>query len=263
MASGNMATAHFDGRHIHYANRLTVYIDDVKKCSYDGGSTCSVKVTPGNHIIKILVYNDASEEAYWLGPFPAFFEAGEEYDLAPGKSGYAENRKHETEFHDTYGSTGSGTETGGGCGCLVLIIIAAVVLISGISSSIRGFLPSPSKDTNQTQVTGPAETPSDEMPDDLDDEQSGFIFPNSDTELIEQQEIEGLSDSDLTYAINEIYARHGYIFRSDELRGYYEQFSWYTGEIPANEFSVDIFNQIEQQNWNLLVNERNSRKASG
>ena len=91
----------------------------------------------------------------------------------------------------------------------------------------------------------------------------GFIFPNSDSELIEQWEAENLSDSDLTYAINEIYARHGYIFKSAELREYYEQLSWYTGEIPASEFSVDCFNQIEQQNWNLLVKERNSRRASG
>lgn len=86
MASNSMATAHFDGRHLHSANNLTVYIDDVKTCSFDGGRTCSVKVTPGNHVIRILVYNDASEEAYWLGPFFADFKEGMEYDLSPGKS---------------------------------------------------------------------------------------------------------------------------------------------------------------------------------
>lgn len=89
----------------------------------------------------------------------------------------------------------------------------------------------------------------------------GFIFPDSDTQLIEQGAIEELSDSNLIYAINEIYARHGYIFRSSELRGHYEQFSWYEGRVPADEFSTDTFNQIELQNWNLLVNERDRRKS--
>lgn len=110
------------------------------------------------------------------------------------------------------------------------------------------------------------EPPPEETADSPDDEglyqNSGFVFPNSGTELILQQELESLSSSDLTYAINEIYARHGYIFRSNELREYYEQFSWYVGEIPADEFSVDCFNQIERQNWNLLVNERNLRKSA-
>lgn len=96
-----------------------------------------------------------------------------------------------------------------------------------------------------------------------DNPYSGFLFPNSDTERIDQQEIEVLSDSDLTSAINEIYARHGYLFRNSEVRQYYEQFDWYLGEIPADEFSVDCFNQIEQENCNMLVNERNRRKASG
>lgn len=83
--SGNMAIAHFDGRHLDSANRLTIYIDDDEKGSFDGGRTRSVEVTPGNHIIRFLVYNDSSEEAYWLGPFSRDFEAGKEYDIAPGK----------------------------------------------------------------------------------------------------------------------------------------------------------------------------------
>lgn len=80
-----MSTAHFDGRHLHSANNLTVYIDGDKLCSFDGGRTRSVEVPAGNHEIRYLVYNDASEETYWLGPFSAHFEAGVEYDITPGK----------------------------------------------------------------------------------------------------------------------------------------------------------------------------------
>lgn len=278
MASGNMATAHFDGRHVHSANNLTVYIDDENKGSYDGGSSCSIKVTPGDHIIRILVYNDASEEAYWLGPFPAHFEAGMEYDLAPGCSGYEEAPAPREEPHSTSNSYGNashsydstprshdsaGTGAGRHSGCLIPLLVVAV-LIFGIILIILCFdAVRPSLSTGRPapmEVTDTAETPPEDTPD--PDPSAGYIFPHSDTGLIGQWELDALSDSDLTYAINEIYARHGYIFRSDELRGYYEQFSWYTGEIPAGEFSVDCFNQIEQQNWNLLVKERDRRRAS-
>jgi len=79
-----MATAHFDGTGLSDANKLTVYIDDEKVCSYDGGSTRSVPVAPGDHVIRVMVYNDASESAYWLGPFSSFFEEGMEYDISYG-----------------------------------------------------------------------------------------------------------------------------------------------------------------------------------
>lgn len=121
-------------------------------------------------------------------------------------------------------------------------------------------LPSSSVETNHSAVTVPASAPYDEIPAEPDD---GFIFPNSDTELLDQRDVRRLSDSDLRYAINEIYARHGYIFHKNELNEYFGQFDWYTPEIPADEFSAgDCFNQIEKQNWNLLVNERNSRPAA-
>lgn len=156
---------------------------------------------------------------------------------------------------------GQGRSSGGGGLAAVLVILLAVVVLGGVllfTSSMRGVMKPVSIDAVESAETPPEET---QEPEPLYQD-SGFVFPSSDTALIPQAEVEALSDGDLTYAINEIYARHGYIFRSDELRGYYEQFSWYAGEIPAGEFSVDCFNQTEQQNWNLLVKERDRRRAS-
>lgn len=144
----------------------------------------------------------------------------------------------------------------------ILIVLLIVLVWLDVPSLLMGVTrntgePVPSSGVQET------ETPAEETPEaDPLYQNDGFIFPNSDSELIDQWEIETLSDQDLTYAINEIYARHGYIFRSAELSEYYGQFSWYAGEVPSSEFSVDCFNQIEQQNWNLLVNERNFRKAA-
>lgn len=84
-ASGTMSTAYFDGRHLDSINSLTVFIDDVKVCSFGGGSTCIANVAPGKHVLKYLVYNDATEQTYWLGPFDCNFEAGVEYDIYPGR----------------------------------------------------------------------------------------------------------------------------------------------------------------------------------
>lgn len=45
--------------------------------------------------------------------------------------------------------------------------------------------------------------------------------------LITEQDIKYLSPDELRLARNSIYARHGYIFRSAELREYFSQFDWY------------------------------------
>ena len=116
----------------------------------------------------------------------------------------------------------------------------------------------PPQDNSSAEPDNQTEPPTAENPTGQD----GFIFPDSDTQVLSQQEIQALSDSELTYAINEIYARHGYLFQNDALRTYYEQFDWYAGQITPEEFSIDCFNPIELENWNLLLGERGQRRSS-
>lgn len=150
---------------------------------------------------------------------------------------------------------------GGGILAVVLVSLLAVVIVGGgammlfvrPSLSMGGPVP--------TVVTPELETPPEATPE--PDPSAGFIFPHSDTGLIGQWELETLSDSDLNYAINEIYARHGYIFRSAELSEYFKQFSWYIPTTPSEDFSTSCFNQYEQQNWKLLVDKRTARKNAG
>lgn len=61
------------------------------------------------------------------------------------------------------------------------------------------------------------------------EESSEFVFPNSDKELLTDVQIaEKVKDkSTLRYAINEIYARHGYQFSTEEYSNYFGQFDWY------------------------------------
>ena len=104
------------------------------------------------------------------------------------------------------------------------------------------FAPAPEKEEGDEQKEG-----------------SGFIFPNSSEEIIDKSLIKNLSDEDLRYAINEIYARHGYIFKDDSLRKYYEQFDWYKEEIKPDDFTLSLFNSIESKNVEAMQKERDSR----
>ena len=90
--------------------------------------------------------------------------------------------------------------------------------------------------------------------------EDGQIFPDSSSQIIDAARIKALSDADLKYAINEIYARHGYIFKSDDLKNYYKQFSWYHESVPASQFTTSMFNSTEHANVDAMQAERDSRK---
>ena len=79
-----------------------------------------------------------------------------------------------------------------------------------------------------------------------------YIFRDSSTRFLTQQEVSGLSLQQLCYARNEIYARRGYIFQSQELRDYFGSKSWYQPEIQSSAFSSSIFNVYEVANIDLL-----------
>ncbi|WP_434311006.1 YARHG domain-containing protein [Hominifimenecus sp. rT4P-3] len=57
----------------------------------------------------------------------------------------------------------------------------------------------------------------------------------------------------LRLAKNEIYARHGYIFRDPALKEYFLTRDWYTPCYQAEEFDESCFNEYEKANLELLV----------
>ncbi len=81
----------------------------------------------------------------------------------------------------------------------------------------------------------------------------GFIFSDSSTRKLTVAEVSKLSDNDIQYAINEIYARNGYIFKDEQLKTYYNSMPWYT---PNPSFSTSELNDIESYNINLLTQYR-------
>lgn len=87
---------------------------------------------------------------------------------------------------------------------------------------------------------------------------SDFIFPHSSTAYLTEEEIsQKLSTmtgpspgkSYAQDAINEIYARNGYVFQIAETRAYYESKTWY---YPDSSFTTSRLNKYEQYNIALL-----------
>ena len=80
-----------------------------------------------------------------------------------------------------------------------------------------------------------------------------YIFPEVAERYLERQEVERLSPQAVSYAKNEIYARHGRKFASQELKDYFGSKSWYTGTVDPDDFTDKVFNVYEQANLLLIV----------
>ncbi len=90
--------------------------------------------------------------------------------------------------------------------------------------------------------------------------EEGIVFPNSTTEEISPETIQSLSDEEIRYAINELYARNGYIFNSEEMLAYYEKYDWYEKRVKSEDFTDDLFSDIELKNVKALEAEREKRQ---
>ena len=115
-----------------------------------------------------------------------------------------------------------------------------------------------SESYNHEENFGEEKINSDSVAEDKGNE-AGIVFSNSSDELIDEADIQSLSDDELRYAINELYARHGYSFNDEELKKYYEKYDWYHPSIAPEDFSTDMFNDVERENIETMQRERDSR----
>ena len=90
-----------------------------------------------------------------------------------------------------------------------------------------------------------------------------YIFWDSNIRYLTEGEVAGLTLRELNYAKNEIYARRGYIFTSQELRDYFGSKSWYNGTLTPDQFSTSIFNEYENGNIQLLQRYEYSLSPNG
>lgn len=77
---------------------------------------------------------------------------------------------------------------------------------------------------------------------------SDNILPDSDKRTLSEEDIATLTKAQLRLARNEIYARHGYVFKSADLQKYFSSKSWYN----ANPSYNSPLNEVEKENVKLL-----------
>lgn len=87
----------------------------------------------------------------------------------------------------------------------------------------------------------------------VEEAKSEEILPESDSRLLTQQDVAGLSLQQINYAKNEIYARHGRKFASKELQDYFNAQSWYHGTVDAADFKESVLSDVEKKNAEFLA----------
>ena len=82
-----------------------------------------------------------------------------------------------------------------------------------------------------------------------------WIFPESDTRYLTQEDVDGIDMDQVRYGLNEIYARHGRTFNNQELQEYFDSKVWYSPLYTPDEFSQiesSTFNEYEKENIKFL-----------
>lgn len=94
-----------------------------------------------------------------------------------------------------------------------------------------------------------------------------YICPTSNSALLTDADIKGLSSQQLNYAKNEIYARHGRMFDSQELQDYFNSKSWYKGIYSASDFdanySSSLLTDVERKNVEFLRSAESNASTGG
>ena len=78
------------------------------------------------------------------------------------------------------------------------------------------------------------------------------MFANSSTQLLTAADLSSLTPWELSVARNEIYARHGFVFKTNaQIKAYFENKSWYQ-ENPSFQGTDSELNQTEITNIKLI-----------
>lgn len=90
--------------------------------------------------------------------------------------------------------------------------------------------------------------------------QNDYILKDSDSKYYTVEDLKGLTRTEVQLARNEIYARHGRKFTTDEIREYFEAKSWYRGVVDdvddseLNKYEIanrDMIQKYEKsKGWN-------------
>lgn len=90
---------------------------------------------------------------------------------------------------------------------------------------------------------------------------SEYILPDSDSRYYTYDELDALSDEQLSFAHNEIYARHGRMFNDERYAEHFAACSWYRPRYSAEDYDAmpSQLNEYEKANSDLMAQIRTER----
>lgn len=125
-----------------------------------------------------------------------------------------------------------------------------------------GMAPTVDEVLTREQNTAAAPTLAEEQ--DISDRD--YIFPDSDSRYLTDEDLAGYSSDQLELAKNEIYARHGRKFVTPRIADYFNSKSWYKGTEDPETFDNNqgyIFNEYENANILKIADTEAKRRSEG
>ena len=91
-----------------------------------------------------------------------------------------------------------------------------------------------------------------DSPEAAKEESSDYILPDSDKDFLAWEDVQDLTAEQVRLARNEIYARHGRGFKSQDLQAYFDARPWYKKTVEPDDFSENLLNDYEKRNIRYL-----------
>lgn len=90
---------------------------------------------------------------------------------------------------------------------------------------------------------------------------SEYVLPDSDKRYYTYDELDALTDEQLNFAHNEIYARHGRMFSDERYADHFAKCSWYEPRYSPEEFESmpNQLNEFEMANSDIMSQIRTER----
>lgn len=79
-----------------------------------------------------------------------------------------------------------------------------------------------------------------------------FFFPDSDGRYLSPEDLQGMDDDQVQKAINDIYARNGYIFKNSLFQNYYDAQDWYYPQTNDMDEIREYMNDCERANCEMM-----------
>lgn len=79
-----------------------------------------------------------------------------------------------------------------------------------------------------------------------------YMIADSNSRYVTEAELDKMTAEEIRIARNEIYARHGRKFQSEDLQTYFESKSWYKGTTDADSFNEGVLNEYEKTNARFM-----------